>query len=217
MLQYRPVTPVLVAAGVLAIGSAADAQLVLLEIDVSDLSAVVITATGASAIAEARHIVVPDPGGARDEDLTIDMHGVFANAPSLDVHMGASGPGDLTPRGSQGGTPFDRALASGSSTLTFGSELWSLFNRFANGADSSWFTTTDPAFTGAATVDFTGTGALSNAPGTTGDILAIDGREGGSFPALSPSTVIGSWQIVPAPATLSLLPIAGIAATRRRR
>jgi hypothetical protein len=184
------------AAGGLLLATASSAPaVVLLVVDITDPTAVTITATGAPA-------EMPD-----SSTLTFD------GATLLDFfteEVGDGGvllSGDLTANGVT--APYDEAFFD----AVFGSVVDLNLYTF-DGGELQSFTTTEPAFTGSATllVDFTGFEFLLPAPGTTGDLMA-----GWSLTA---GEIIGDWTVVPevtpwAQAGVMGLAVLGVAWWRR--
>ncbi|MEM8836324.1 MAG: hypothetical protein AAGD00_10960 [Planctomycetota bacterium] len=169
---------------------------ILLTVDVSDPSAVRITATG-------------DVSLLNDSSDTLAAGVTLANLFTTDLQVSPAiqplPTGDLSPSGSSG--VFDRI------TNTFGGLTdrdLNLFSTSANGGqDSLMFDTATAAFTGELLADLTG--GTFGPIGTTGDIFVGDTTPPGS------GAIIGFYQIVPSPGSAAMLALAGLAATRRRR
>ncbi len=82
-------------------------------------------------------------------------------------------------------------------------------NFYSQKPSSQHFNTADPAFVGTATVNFTAYAAYLPTAGATGQIT--NGNSGNASGDSRPLTVLGSYQVVPEPATWALLAL-GLAA-----
>lgn len=82
-------------------------------------------------------------------------------------------------------------------------------NFYSQDVSSQRFNTADPAFVGTATVNFTAYAAYLPSAGATGQIT--DGNSGNASGPSRPLTVLGTYQVVPEPATWALLAL-GLAA-----
>lgn len=177
---------------ILVAGSAASAQ-VLLEVDITDPSAVVITATGAAAALDSAASVVS--GATLADIFTADFTLGTANNPTGDLVGGGSG------------VAYNRSF---NNTTTVGRLSLNLWVTGGGGASAS-FTTADPAFTGSATLDLSG--ASLAAIGSRGSVWSDDAPFGNP----SQGAIIGEFLIVPAPGAAALLGLGGLAMVRRRR
>ncbi len=171
------------------VGTAAAQNLpVLLEIDISDPTAVTITSTGAAA-------VVDDASLDDFDGITLDLFfTAFNDVPFSDVV------GDLTVPGA---LAYDRFF-----DVSSGLDL-NLYNNLASDALPQVFTTLSPAFTGSSFLDVDLTGAPFQADGYVGTIN--NGLNNG--PILGSYVVV-----VPEPANATaLLGTAGLLLVRRRK
>lgn len=167
---------------------------VLLEIDLSVVNQITITATAGLSSADASG---PDTTGVLLQD--------FFNAPTT-VFLNTSGIGDLVANGnSADGNPR-------------------LYNELGNTGLNFWAWTTDSssdfvagsvAFTGSATWDVLSHRYTEMLAGSTfGDIYAFADTDDD---IATGAVVIGQYNVVPAPGAFALLGLTGLAATRRRR
>ncbi|MEM9346774.1 MAG: hypothetical protein AAGB26_09180 [Planctomycetota bacterium] len=168
-----------------------DPMPVLITIDPTDPSAVTFTATDAIA-------AVTDTDTSASVDAGVTFDDLFAADFDLTPTQSISFTGTLAAFAAPEYT--DAANGFGGLSLL---DL-NLFNFSSN--ESQSFTAFFPAFSGSATLDLTG--ATFGPIGTTGDILVGDTITGsGAF--------IGQFQIVPEPASLTLLAAAGLPLLRR--
>ena len=171
-------------------------QAVLLTVDVSDPSNVVISATGTGPLINDSSAIV---------NRGVTLRGLF------DADFDGERPlaGDLAPRDAPA---FD--LASNDFDAVTARDLNLFRSAFSDGTTTTQaFVTTDAAFTGAGTIDLSG---ASFVVGTVGDISVgdtIDGDTTGGSGA-----TLGQFQVVvPEPSSLALLGLGGAALLRRRR
>lgn len=168
---------------------------IILRVNISDPSAVTLTATGAFAEID---------NGGTDSAIGITLLGLFAN--EYPIGQARSLSGDLTPSGAV--NPFNSATNgfAGVSELDL--------NIYASGfAEPMNFSELTPALTGTATVNLSGASFLTF--GSTGDIIVGDG---GSGSGNAVSNVIGQFQVIPEPSSVALLAmVTGTLIFRRRR
>ena len=165
---------------------------VLIEVDITDLSAVTFSATGAA----------PSINGSGQNTLTgISLLGIFSSAET--VNPGATG--SLLPHG---------ATLSYNNAWTLPSDLDLNFWCSGSCNETQDFDTTFAAFTGIATVDLTGYSILG--AGSYGNILDEDGFIGNGV-IIGQWEIIDSR--VPLPSTLALfgLGLAGLGFARRKK
>tara|TARA_R110000744_G_C19284854_1_gene553995 strand:+ start:495 stop:1076 length:582 start_codon:yes stop_codon:yes gene_type:complete len=170
---------------------------VLLEIDLSVVNQITITATGGASSA--------DVSGSTGTGVylanifsTLATNGISNNLIS----------GDLVANGnSSDGTP---SLYASITDPGFGLNIWSWTADF-----TSSFATGTTAFVGSATWDLSTADYYANllAGNTSGDIYAFTDRDSG----IPSATIIGQYNVVPAPGAFALLGLTGIAACRRNR
>ena len=173
--------------------TATGAAAVVLRIDITNLSATTITATGANA-----------QNNDIDETYLNEgflMLGFFTSEPGPTIPDFLDFSDLYSPGGNFEFTSLFLAAVSGSQEVDL--------NIAGSGFSSNDFSTTEAAFTGSATVDFSGLAAYL-VPGSTGDILAGD--------AFYNTVVIGQWEIIPEPSAMALafFPL-GLALLRRKR
>ncbi len=174
-------------------GAAASASdiVVVLEINATDPSAVVFTATGAAS-------------NAIDNSVSTNSGVTLLDLFASDIDLGFVTPasaGDLTASGAT--APFNR-IVNGFSTV--GLRDLNMWN--AGSSSDMDFNFTDAAFTGSWTIDLSG--ATFGGPGRFGFIVSDDD------PA-NTGEIIGEWRLVPAPGGVAVLGIGGIVGLRRRR
>ena len=178
------------------LASVASAQSHLLEIDLSVVDQVTITATNGVAANSAS-------GSDFTGFLMADFYGAAGGAALINTLVG----GDLTQANNDSdGTP---ALFRGGSDS--GLNMWSMSND-----DPITFTAGSLAFTGSATWDLDPAAYADMTNGNlSGDIYAGADTDDD----ISAATFVGSWSVltVPAPSGLALLGLGGIVAGRRRR
>lgn len=168
-----------------AVGSAMAQSNVLLLIDNTDPSNVTVSATGAA----------PDVNASIDTINGVTLIGLFAD-PGLALPISTVIGGDLIGGGAPGA--FNRG---GNNFGTLSANDLNFWGSGVGGTQT--YSTGSPAFTGAATGNYTG--ATFNA---SGDIRLGDTVTG---------VVLGQWQLIPTPGAVALFSVAGLAATRRRR
>ncbi|MCC5822862.1 MAG: hypothetical protein LAT64_04945 [Phycisphaerales bacterium] len=180
---------ILTAALALCAGSAMTQASVLLIVDNTDASNVVVFATGNAATI--------DLGGGSPTIISgITLMGLFDGA-GLPLPIGNIIGGNLSPNGNPGA--YNRA---GNQFGTLTSNDLNFWGSAVGGGQN--FNTTDAAFSGATSgMNFAGAGF-----NLSGDIRAGDTPTG---------AVIGTWQLIPSPSTTALLGLAGFVAARRRR
>lgn len=179
----------LTAAVALCAGAGMTQASVLLIVDNTDASNVVIFATGNAASV--------DLGGGSPTMISgITLMGLFDGA-GIALPIGNPITGTLSPNGNPG--------AYNAAGNQFGSLTNNDLNLWGSGVGGGQnFNTTDAAFSGATNgINFAGAGF-----NLSGDIRAGDTPTG---------AVIGTWQLIPSPSTTALLGLAGFAAARRRR
>lgn len=154
--------------------SAANAQ-ILLTVNISNPSAVTITATGTDSLANVE----------ADMADGIDLLGFFKGSTgpvSFTVNSGSS----LTPgTGSAGTVTYDESL---SDVLSTGSNID--LNLYSDRSAPENFSTTDAAFTGTLTINLSGVASDLLPSAGVGDIKT------GFFGSASPNTYIGQYQVV---------------------
>ena len=180
-------TAIIAIAGLATVASAD----VLLNVDLSVANTITITATGGLSAA--------DVSGSDGIGVLLENFFNDASFTSADTFVS----GDLTAANdSSDGTPdlF-------SSSTSFGLNFWSWTN------DSpSTFTAGALAFSGSATWSIDAANYTAMLAGNlSGDIGAYADTDDDS------STIIGTWNVVPAPSAMALLGLGGIVAGRRRR
>lgn len=184
----RLFTGLCLAAALTATSSAA----VVLTIDISNLSATTITATGAHA-----------QNDDMDETYLSEgflMLGFFSSEPGPTIPDFLDFSDLYSPGGNFEFTSLFLAAVSGSQEVDL--------NISGSGFSTNNFSTSLPAFAGSATVDFSGLAAYL-VPGSTGDILAGD--------AFYNTVVIGQWQIIPEPNAVALTLVPTVLGLLRRR
>lgn len=163
---------------------------VLLTVDISDPTNVIISATGhAPALSDDSLFM----------SSGVSLLGLFEGL-GFEIPIPTPIGGNLAPAGNAVGyNRFDN---------TFENLTANDLNIFADGVGGQQlFDLNDPAFSGA-TTPFDFSGAVFPPVGATGPIV-------NGINPLSPT--LGSWQIIPAPGAFALLGLGGLAATRRRR
>ena len=178
----------------LAVAATASAD-VLMNVDLSVVDQITITATDAASSAD-----------ASGSDSTGVLLANFFNSAGPGIF--STGTGDLTAAGdSSDGTPglFNSAFTpSGGS---FGLNFWTWTDDASAG-----FTNGSQAFSGSATWDIDSDDyAAALAGNTFGDIIAFADTDDDQ------GVVIGQWNVIPAPSAMALLGLGGIVAGRRRR
>ncbi len=171
----------------LTLGSTASFAAILLEIDISDPSAVTFTATSNNASSDSSL-------NASSNGFTIE--GFFLSNPTVD-YIDGNVTGTLSP---VTGTTQTYAIAgtfdylSGTETFGPGNDLNVTANGNA-GSNSQVFSTSSTAFTGTAVMDLSS--YVANLP--------LAGASGSIYPgySLGPA-VIGEWSVVPEPSTYAL-------------
>jgi len=177
------------AAALTATSSAA----VVLTIDITNLSATTITATGANAQNNDIEETYLNEGFL--------MLGFFSSEPGPTIPDSFDVSNLYSPGGNFAFTLLFLAAVSGSQEVDL--------NIAGSGFSYNDFSTSEAAFTGSATVDFSGLAAYL-VPGSTGNILAGDFRYN--------TVVIGQWQIIPEPNAVALaFAPAALGLLRRRR
>ncbi|MBN8711699.1 MAG: hypothetical protein BGO12_18325 [Verrucomicrobia bacterium 61-8] len=165
---------------------------ILVTIDITNPAAVVFTATGAAPSADGPN--VPGINGIDFLQFFITPISGFAL-------------GDVTP------STFATYLDSNYPYLNWNTDSYSGpnvdLNFYSQDGSSQHFNTTDPAFVGTATVNFTSYASYLPSAGATGQIT--DGNSGNASGPSRPLTVLGTYQVVPEPSTWALLAL-GLAA-----
>lgn len=163
---------------------------VLLTVDITDPTNVIISATG-EVPAFSDNSLFMSSG--------VSLLGLFEGL-GFEIPVPVAVGGNLTPAGNiEGYNRFDN---------TFENLTANDLNIFADGVGGQQlFDINDPAFTGS-TAPFDFSGAVFPPVGATGRIVNGINPE---------SSTLGSWQIIPAPGAFALLGLGGLAATRRRR
>jgi len=184
--MIRTTFAVFAAAGIASVAGAQELP-VLLIVDNTDPSNVIISATGNAAALSPS----PQPGIISG----VTLIGLFGGS-GLDLPIGTIIGGTLSPNGNAG---FYNRAGNAFGTLSDNDlNLWSV----SGGAQS--FNTTDPAFSGmTAAIDYSA--ATFNESGV---IRAGDTVSG---------AILGTWQLVPSPSVLALAPVGLLLASRRRR
>lgn len=160
---------------------------VLIEVDASDLSAVVFSATGANPVLS--------------DGTVTNLFGVtLIDVLDTGISLGTSNAVIASDLAAPEAGPYNRV---GNDFGTLGDDDLNLWT--SGTTVLQLFDTGSPAFTGSLTFDLTG--SLFLPAGTTGELQLNDDVGG---------PVLGAWRIVPAPGTLALLPI-GLLGLRRRR
>lgn len=160
---------------------------ILLLVDNTDPSNVVISATGSPAGTVAS--IGPVSG--------VTLMGLFGGV-GIDLPIGNIIAGNL----SSNGTPsfFNRAGNAFGSLADNDLNIW-----ISGGSGTQNFNTTDPAFSGATNpIDYSAASSFN----LSGDIRLGDTPTG---------TIIGQWALIPTPGTAGVFALAGFAAIRRRR
>ena len=170
--------------------SAQSASEILLEIDPTNLAAVTITSTD-------NHSLIDD--SSADGIAGIWLQGLFSTGGTVPSLSSSS---NLTPAGNT--VPYNQLYND-----FFGVDVTD-FGIYSNSSDFQNFQTTAAAFTGSLAADFSSSTSVFSSAGTTGEIRAGDSQNGSD-------ALIGYYQIVPEPTSLSILACAGIMITRRRR
>ncbi|MEM9419664.1 MAG: PEP-CTERM sorting domain-containing protein [Planctomycetota bacterium] len=169
---------------------------ILIEIDPTEPSAVTFTATDATALIDDSSTGIN--GG-------VSLIGLFAPGFVVDNALIS---GTLTPSGA--GVDYTFAAGGvdpvGATNLNLRGTTFDFNNP---GANAQAFATDQAAFTGSATIDLTGA-TFVGPIGTIGDIIVGNGTSGSGL-------TIGQFQIVPEPASLTLLALGLMALPRRRR
>ncbi len=171
------------------------APTVLIEVDITDPTNVVLSATGeASLINDSASTA--NTGTTLLDLFTADFNIPFTPETALTGDLAGGGVLPYSSGLNDFGTLTDRDLN------IYRGNLLPDFGAF------QIFDTMTAAFSGSSTVDLSG--ASLPALGTIGDIIAGDTDTGSDV-------VIGQWRIVPAPGAAGLLAAAGLVGVRRRR
>lgn len=169
----------------------------LVTIDITNPGAVVFTATSAAPLANGPNV----PGISGIDFLQ------FFITPLSDFTLG-----DVTP------STFATYLDSNYPYLNWNTDSYSGsnvdLNFYSQDGSSQRFNTTDPAFVGTATVNFTAYASYLPSAGATGQIT--DGNSGNASGPSRPLTVLGTYQVVPEPSTWALLALAACLPLLRR-
>lgn len=176
------------------LASVASAQSHLLEIDLTVVDQITITATNGLAA-----------NSASGSDLTgflmADFYGAAGGAGLLNTLVA----GDLT----QANNDSDGSPSLFRGAVDSGLNIWSMSND-----DPITFTAGSLAFTGSATWDLDPAAYADMIAGNlSGDIYAGSDTDD-DIPG---ATFVGTWNVIPAPSSLALLGLGGIIAGRRRR
>lgn len=159
---------------------------ILITIDITDPSAVVFTATSAAPSADGPN--VPGINGIDFLQFFITPIDGFAL-------------GDVTP------STLATYLDSHYPYLNWNTDSYSGpnvdLNFYSQDPSSQRFDTSSPAFIGTATVDFSAYASYLPSAGATGQIT--DGNSGNASGPSRPLTVLGTYNVVPEPATCALL------------
>lgn len=186
----RVFAPALMMTSTLSV-SAQSADQILLEIDITDLSAVKITSTGNFSIINDDSSTVTDG---------VWLQGVFSTGGTATYTASSS---TLMPAGS---TDIYAEVYNDYKPLITVDD-WGIYGSSAQPQD---FQTNTAAFIGSLTADFSSSSSVFSTAGTTGEIYVGDGNNGSN-------AVIGYYQIVPEPTSITILAGAGLLILRRRR
>jgi len=165
---------------------------VILRIDISNLSTTTITATGANAQNDDIDETYLNEG--------ILLLGFFSSEPGPTIPDSFDFSELYSPGGRFEFTTLFLAAVSGANEVDL--------NIAGSGFSTNDFSTSEAAFTGSATVDFSRLAAYL-VPGSRGDILAGD--------AFYNTVVIGQWEIIPEPGSFALALVPVFAGLLRRK
>jgi len=177
----------------LVFGPGAEAQ-ELIVIDITDPAAVTFTTTGAAPSANGGN--VPGIDG-------IDFLQFFT------AEIAGYRSGDLSPSNLAPSQDSSEPYHSWNTDSYSGSNID--LNFYSDQGSSQHFNTTSPAFSGSATVDFTGFTAYLPTNGATGQIS--DGNSGDASGPSRPLTILGTWKAVsavPEPSVSLLVGLGGV-------